>query len=116
MENVLANPERLDSSDIDLLVQCSLSGDVFAKKAWPLHGMLEDVSPALARVFSSVSIKASVLVGELDIVEPQERVQTQVVDFLEKVGVEASVTVVKGVKHLIPLEDPPAIYQAVHQL
>lgn len=116
VENVLANPERLDSSDIDLLVQCSLSGDVFAKKAWPLHGMLEDVSPALARVFSSVSIKASVLVGELDIVEPQERVQTQVVDFLEKVGVEASVTVVKGVKHLIPLEDPPAIYQAVHQL
>lgn len=116
MENVLGNPERLGNSDIDLLVQCSFSGDAFAKRAWPLYGMLEDVSPVVGRVLSSVFVKASVLVGELDIVEPRERVQTQVVDFLEKAGVKTSVTVVKGVKHLIPLEDPQAIYQAIHQL
>jgi hypothetical protein len=54
-----------------------------------------------------------VLVGELDVVETKERVEAEVVQFLRRNGVEVSLTVLGGIKHLIPLEDPASIYQEV---
>lgn len=118
VENVLANTKRLDPSDVDLVIRGSLGGSSCAKKAWPSYGMQEDVSPALHRLLSSsrVPIKASVLVGELDVVEPQERVQTQVVEFLQRHEIQVSMRVLPGVKHLIPLEDPGAIFQEICHL
>lgn len=118
VENVLANVELLDSSDIDMIIRDSLGGSPLAKKAWPLHGMQEDVSSALREVLSSsrLSIKASVLVGEMDVVEPEGRVQAEVVDFLRENGINVSLKVVPGVKHLIPLEDPRAIFQEIREL
>lgn len=112
--NVLANPENLTDFDTSLIVQNSLGGNTLAKKAWPMYGMQEDVSQQAAKALSTCSgLRASIIVGELDVVEPKERVEAEVVDFLTKNGVEVTFKTVKGVRHLIPLENPVSIYEEV---
>ncbi|KAJ5153357.1 Alpha/Beta hydrolase protein [Penicillium canariense] len=114
VDNVLANPEKLSEFDVNLVVRHSLAGNQFAKKAWPSYGMQEDISQVSRKALASQnSLRASILVGEIDVVEPKERVEAEVVNFLRQNGVEASLTIVQGVKHLIPLEDPQSIYKEV---
>ncbi|KAJ5594105.1 Alpha/Beta hydrolase protein [Penicillium hispanicum] len=117
VENVLANTGRLHGSDIDQIIKDSLAGNHLAKKAWPSYGMREDVSQAVKKALAScrAGLRASVLVGEFDVVEPKEKVESQVVQFLAENGVDVSLKTVEGVKHLLPLEDPAAIYQEVCQ-
>ena len=114
VSKVLANPEKLSQSDIDLVVHDSLGGHPFAKSAWPSYGMQEDISEGVRDALSSrPGLRASVLVGELDVVETKERVEAAVVQFLRRNGAEVSLTVLEGIKHLIPLEDPASIYREV---
>lgn len=114
VDNVLANPGKLSESDIDLVVRDSLVGNRLARSAWPSYGMQEDISQAVRKTLASQSgLQASVLLGELDVVETKERVETEVVDFLRQSGVEVSLTTVEGIKHLIPLEDPESIYREI---
>jgi pimeloyl-ACP methyl ester carboxylesterase len=114
VKNVLANPEKLSESDIDLVVRDSLVGNRFAKSAWPSYGMQEDISPAARKALGSLpGLRASVLLGELDVVETKERVEAEVVHFLRQSGVEVSLTIVEGIKHLVPLEDPESIYKEI---
>ncbi|KAB8204888.1 Alpha/Beta hydrolase protein [Aspergillus parasiticus] len=116
VENVLANPQNLGEDDIELVIQDSLSGSKLAKEAWPTYGMAEDVSGSVRRalaVIAHAGIRASVLVGELDVVEPRERVEAGVCRFLEENGVKTSLSVVENVKHLIPLECPEMIYEEI---
>lgn len=114
VNNVLANPEKLSESDIDLVIHDSLVGNRFAKSAWPSYGMQEDITQAARNALASrPGLRASVLLGELDIVETKERVEAEVVQFLRQSGVDVSLTIVKGMKHLIPLEDPGSIYTAI---
>ncbi|KAJ5573028.1 hypothetical protein N7450_010012 [Penicillium hetheringtonii] len=115
--NVLANAENLTDYDTSLIVQNSLGGTSSAKKAWPSYGMQEDVSQQVAQVLDKCSgLRARVLVGEGDFVEPKERVESEVVHFLEKHGVEVTLKTVAAVKHLIPLENPASICEEVYQL
>ncbi|KAL3454171.1 Alpha/Beta hydrolase protein [Aspergillus insuetus] len=113
--NVLANPDNLNETDLETVVRDSLSGNPLAKTAWPSYGMEEDVSKAVNNVLSTLAtrIPVCVLAGELDIVEPRERVEKEVCRFLEDAGADVSFSVVDDVKHLIPLERPEAIYEAV---
>jgi hypothetical protein len=116
VNNVLANPEKLSESDIDLVIRDSLVGNRFAKSAWPSYGMQEDISPASRETLASrPGLRASVLLGELDVVETKERVEAEVVHFLRGSGVEVSLTIVEGIKHLVPLEDPESIYKEIRR-
>lgn len=116
VKNVLANTKNLSEDDIELVVHDSLSGNNLAKKAWPTYGMAEDVSGSVRRalgIIGHAGIRASVLVGELDVVEPRERVEAEVCRILEESGVKTSLKVVESVKHLIPLECPQMIYEEI---
>ncbi|KAL3490070.1 Alpha/Beta hydrolase protein [Aspergillus germanicus] len=113
--NVLAKAENLNETDLDTVIRDSLSGNPLAKTAWPSYGMEEDISKAVENALSKLdaNLRVRVLAGELDIVEPRERVEKEVCQFLEDAGADVSFRVVDGVKHLIPLERPEAIYEAV---
>ncbi|KAE8327716.1 Alpha/Beta hydrolase protein [Aspergillus sergii] len=116
VENVLAEPKNLSEDDLELVVRDSLSGSKLAKEAWPTYGMAEDVSGSMRRALAIIGhagFRASVLVGESDVVEPRERVEAEVCRFLEDNGVKTSLRVVENVKHLIPLECPEMIYEEV---
>lgn len=118
VENVLANPENLSKDDIELVIHDSLQGNRLAKRAWPKYGMQEDISHSLRKALAlltsrKMNLKASILVGEFDVVEPRERVETEVVRFLEGNGVLVSLKIVKGVKHLVPLECPQIIQEEI---
>ncbi|KAE8377085.1 Alpha/Beta hydrolase protein [Aspergillus bertholletiae] len=119
VENVLSNSRNLNEDDIQLVIHDSLSANKLAKEAWPAYGMAEDVSgsvkPALAYI-GRVGIRASIIVGALDVVEPRERVDAGVRRFLEENGVDASLTVVEDVKHLIPLECAEMIYREISRV
>ncbi|KAL2830967.1 Alpha/Beta hydrolase protein [Aspergillus pseudoustus] len=113
--NVLANAAKLDDKDMQTVVRDSLSGTALAKAAWPSYGMEEDISQDVKWVIaSSVSgLRVRVLAGESDIVEPRDRVEKEVVQFLKDAGADVSLRVVEDVKHLIPLESPEAVYEEV---
>ncbi|KAF7596491.1 hypothetical protein BBP40_001363 [Aspergillus hancockii] len=116
VENVLAEPKNLTEQDIETVIQDSLSGNQLAKIAWPTYGMAEDVSDGVRKALASIQnigLRASILVGELDVVEPKERVETEVRGFLEANGVQVSLKVIESVKHLIPLESPEAINEEI---
>lgn len=112
--NVLATPENLTDSDTALIVQSSLGGNIVAKKAWPMYGMQEDVSQQATQALGAChGLWARIIVGELDIVEPKERVEAEVVSFLVNNKVEVTLKTVKGARHLIPLENAASIYDEV---
>ncbi|KAE8153508.1 putative alpha/beta fold family hydrolase [Aspergillus avenaceus] len=116
VENVLANPAHLDDRDIEQIVRDSLAGNKSAKEAWPGYGMQEDISGGVKKVLTSVSkgkLRASILVGGLDVVEPREQVDRHVRLFLEENGVETSLQYVANGKHLLPLEYPEAVYKEI---
>lgn len=116
IEHVLANSEMLTDDDIALVVRDSLGGNPPAKKAWPLYGMKEDVSQQVANSLDAChGLRASVVSGELDIVEPNEKVEAHVVSFLTEHKVQVTSKVAKGVKHLIPFEDAASVYEEICQ-
>ncbi|KAH8690728.1 putative alpha/beta hydrolase [Talaromyces proteolyticus] len=115
-QNVLSSAEHLTDDDISIIVRDSLAGSTLAKDGWILHGMREDISPILDSLASrplAKKVKIQVLAGELDVVEQKDRVEKEVVQSLTKKGFIVSFTVLKGLKHLIPLESPEAISQAI---
>ncbi|PKX97919.1 alpha/beta fold hydrolase [Aspergillus novofumigatus IBT 16806] len=116
LNHILANPENLDEKDIEMVVRDSLRGNELAKSAWPTYGMAEDVSDALQRALESMDrekLRVNILVGESDVVEPKDRVDKEVRRFLERSGIQVSMTSVPGVKHLLPLECPEALLQEI---
>jgi len=119
VQNVLSNQERLTDEDLSMIVRDTLAGNTLAKDGWILHGMQEDISPAVDELSSrpnATGIKISVLAGELDMVEQKDRVEHEVVQALTARGFPVTFTVLKDVKHLIPVEDPEAISRAISTL
>ncbi|KAJ6112101.1 Alpha/Beta hydrolase protein [Penicillium sp. IBT 18751x] len=118
---VLAKPANLTESDFDMIVRDSLAGNSAAKKAWPSYAMKEDISGLVKQAIQSAPWTVSqwlpptvrVIVGEEDVVEPMDRVQSEVVSFLENQGIHVTTTVAKGAKHLLPLEAPELIAQEI---
>ncbi|KAF7177913.1 hypothetical protein CNMCM7691_006389 [Aspergillus felis] len=116
VSHVLANPENLDEKDIEMVIRDSLQGNQLAKTAWPTYGMAEDVSDGLQRAPESMEkekLRVSILVGESDVVEPQDRVDKEVRGLFERSGIQVSMRSVPGVKHLLPLECPEVLQQEI---
>ncbi|RAL11800.1 alpha/beta fold hydrolase [Aspergillus homomorphus CBS 101889] len=113
VENVLGHLDRLSKEDMKMIVRDSLGGNPLAKMAWPLVGMAEDITADLKKVllFSGrlQGLRVRILVGEVDPVETKERVDQEVASFLAARGLDVSVKVVPGARHLIPLEAPEAV-------
>ncbi|KAJ5605553.1 Alpha/Beta hydrolase protein [Penicillium lagena] len=118
VRNVLANTDKLSEPDVKLVVENSLCGNQFAKSSWPTYGMGEDISIGLRKtlkILKDVGLLASIIVGELDVVEPEERVKAEVGQFLIESGLGVAIKSAKDVKHLIPLEDPLSIAQEIRR-
>ncbi|KAF7158898.1 hypothetical protein CNMCM5623_004077 [Aspergillus felis] len=116
VSHVLANPENLDEKDIEMVIRDSLQGNQLAKTAWPTYGMAEDVSDGLQRAPESMEkekLRVSILVGESDVVEPQDRVDKEVRGLFERSGIQVSMRSVPGVKHLLPMECPEVLQQEI---
>ncbi|RAO68829.1 uncharacterized protein BHQ10_004841 [Talaromyces amestolkiae] len=119
ISNVLSSPDLLTQDDIEMLVKDSLAGCVLAKEGWLEHGMQEDLIPVLDRISKlpeTQNVKVRVLAGEFDVVEQKDRVQSEVVQNLVARGFNVAFSVVKGAKHLIPLEDPAAVARAIEEV
>ena len=99
----------------------SLTGYTSAKKAWPSYVMKKDISGLMKKAIESAPWEAArllpqtvrVIVDEEDIVERIDRVQSEVVSFLENEGIHVITTVARGAKHLLPLEAPEIIAQEI---
>ncbi|CAL5875181.1 uncharacterized protein PFLUO_LOCUS9485 [Penicillium psychrofluorescens] len=118
VRNVLANPDTLSEQDMKLVVEDSLCGNHFAKSSWPTYGMGEDISIGLRKTLESlkgVGPLVSIIVGEFDVVEPEERVKAEVGQLLIETGLKVAIKTAKDVKHLIPLEDPSIIAQEIRR-
>jgi pimeloyl-ACP methyl ester carboxylesterase len=115
-ENILSSKESLSDDDISTILRDSSKGNTFAKDGWLLHGMQEDISLDLKNAGlrpAAEGLKIEVLAGELDIVEEKDRVEQEVVQALRSSGFHVNFTVLKGVRHLVPLEDPEKITHSI---
>ncbi|WP_335980377.1 alpha/beta fold hydrolase [Streptomyces sp. CA2R106] len=87
------------------VVADSRSGADAARTQWPLHGIAEDITARTRRI----EVPALVVAGEQDQVEPPEVLRANLVPYLSR----AEVTVIPRTGHLIPLEAPAELAEAV---
>lgn len=104
---VLAGP-GLDDKHRGQIVEDTLRGDAPAKRMWPEHGMAVDVGAAARRI----AVPVDILLGEHDQVERATVLRPLFAGLLP----QASVTVVPGAGHLLPLEAPEAIASRLEHL
>ncbi|EED17539.1 glutathione S-transferase, putative [Talaromyces stipitatus ATCC 10500] len=119
LSNILSSPELLTDEDMAMVVRDSLVGNTLANEGWIRYGMKEDLIPVLDELASRphiMNVKVSVLAGEFDVVEQKDRVQSEVVEMLAARGFNVGFSVVKGAKHLIPLEYPEAVSRAIDEV
>jgi 3-oxoadipate enol-lactonase len=100
VKNVLSSLKLTDETTT-MLVEDMLRGNEFATAAWPNYAMGEDVLAATR----SIKVPVLVIAGELDRVEPVERVRAEVVGIIE----HADLVVVRGSGHLLPVEAPEKV-------
>jgi pimeloyl-ACP methyl ester carboxylesterase len=100
VKNVLSSLKLTDETTT-MLVEDMLRGNEFATAAWPNYAMGEDVLAATR----SIKVPVLVIAGELDRVEPVERVRAEVVGIIE----HAELVVVRGSGHLLPVEAPEKV-------
>jgi 3-oxoadipate enol-lactonase len=100
VKNVLSSLKLTDDT-ITMLVEDMLRGSAFATAAWPNYAMGEDVLAATRLI----KVPVLVIAGELDRVEPVERLRTEVVGNIE----HAKLVVVQGSGHLLPVEAPEKV-------
>lgn len=98
--NVLSSGELSDEV-ITTVVEDMLKGNEFASKAWPAHGMTEDILTEVRRI----SLPVLVVGGELDKVETVERIKKEILGSIAG----AEMIVVNGSGHLLPLEAPEQV-------
>jgi 3-oxoadipate enol-lactonase len=93
----------LADEDIRMLVEDTQRGNQWAKKAWPSYGMEEDYSGDLHKI----GVPVKIVVGELDKLEPAERMRTEIIEKIKKKG--ASMVIVEGSGHMLPVEQPAKV-------
>ncbi|MCQ8278429.1 alpha/beta fold hydrolase [Acetobacteraceae bacterium KSS8] len=104
VDNVLA--ERSLPPDLrEQVIAGSVAGATAAKEAWPLSAISEDVSADLGRI----DVPVLVIGGEKDKVDSVELLKTAVLPALPG----AALTVIPGVGHLLPLEAPRDVAEAI---
>jgi pimeloyl-ACP methyl ester carboxylesterase len=85
----------------------SLRGAPQAKIAWPLGGMVEDITAEV----SSIKVPVVVIAGELDQVDQPATLQSELLPRIAG----ARLLVLPGTGHLSPLENPAAVAAAIRQ-
>ena len=89
------------------VVEDSLRGAGAAKRAWPHGAMAEDITDR-AR---DIAVPVTVVSGELDRVDPPAALLTHLLPFIPQAVLET----VPGRGHLLPLEAPRAVAQAIRR-
>lgn len=118
-ENVLSSDKLLDDDDFSVVLRETSKLNSLAKDGWIVHGMQEDISDDLKQAAlrpAAEGLNIHVLAGELDIVEQKDRVEQELVQSLRSYGFLVTFTVLNGLRHLIPLEDPEKISRAVSNM
>jgi pimeloyl-ACP methyl ester carboxylesterase len=87
------------------VIHDSLAGAEPAKREWPAATIVEDVSAGLG----SIEVPVLVVAGEHDRVEPVDVMRSHVVDAIRGARLE----VIAGSGHLIPLERPAELAEAI---
>jgi pimeloyl-ACP methyl ester carboxylesterase len=87
------------------VVADSRAGAEAARTEWPLHGIAEDIT-AHTR---SIGVPALIVAGENDQVEPAGLLRANLLPYLSR----ADIAVIPRTGHLIPLEAPAALAEAV---
>ncbi|VUC26816.1 unnamed protein product [Clonostachys rosea] len=90
---------------LESLVSDMLRGNEWAKKAWPTYGMGEDITTATSRIRCPVLVVAA---GK-DIVEPLERVKSEVCQNIQGAKLE----VLEGSGHLSPIDCPSELSEHI---
>ncbi|KAI0174048.1 Alpha/Beta hydrolase protein [Pestalotiopsis sp. NC0098] len=106
VRNVLT-ASQLDQHTVDGLVQDMLRGNSHARAAWPAYAMGEDIRSGGWRV----EVPGLVIAAEDDVVEPLERIRTEVVPHIK----QAEFAIIKGSGHLLPVEAPQAAVESMQQ-
>ncbi|MPV57477.1 alpha/beta hydrolase [Burkholderia sp. HI2761] len=106
LDNVLT-AKKLTPELREQVIADSLRGAPQAKRAWPLGGMVEDITADVA----SIDVPVLVIAGELDQVDRPETLQNELLPRIPA----ARMMVLPGTGHLSPLEDPVAIATAIRQ-
>ncbi|PYI01523.1 alpha/beta-hydrolase [Aspergillus sclerotiicarbonarius CBS 121057] len=117
VENVLSKTQNLSEDDMDMIVKDSLSRNALARDGWIMYGMAEDITSLVDGVVGRLEgrkVRTFVVAGEEDVVEDKQRVEREVVGFLmRRGGFQVEFEVVRGVRHLVPLEEPGVVGRAV---
>jgi pimeloyl-ACP methyl ester carboxylesterase len=87
-------------------------GNKSARNGWLVHGMPEDIG----QLFDRIDVPVWVVAGGSDIIEPVERMKTEIQEKLNtKVNGIAKLVIVEGSGHLLPSEKPSEVAQYVKQ-
>ncbi|KAK3358210.1 Alpha/Beta hydrolase protein [Lasiosphaeria hispida] len=89
----------------EFVVEDMLRGNRWARQAWPAYGIGEDVSEGVG----GISVPVLVIAAEKDVVEPVERVQTEVCARIQG----SKLVVLSGSGHLSPLDKPEDIAECL---
>ncbi len=106
----MAGNPALTEDVIDAVAADMVRGNQFAKSAWPDFGAKEDIRDLFARI----TVPVLVVAAEGDIIEPPEKMRTDVRDELNaRNDGQAKLVVVAGSGHLVPVEKPDEVASAV---
>jgi pimeloyl-ACP methyl ester carboxylesterase len=114
IRTVLAASDNSTLTDelVKSIAEDMVRGNKWAKAAWPAYGMQEDIE----ELFDRVDVPVLVVAGGSDIIEPPERMKTVIRDKLDdRLNGKASLVVVEGSGHILPLEKPAEVAQAVRE-
>ncbi|KAK3938158.1 alpha beta-hydrolase [Diplogelasinospora grovesii] len=106
--HVLTSPRSgLGDDAYEAMVRDMLGGNRWAREAWPAYAMAEDVVELARRIV----VPVVVLGGENDLVEPVERLRSEVVG---NIG-GAKMIVLPGAGHMVPLEKPAEVAREIKE-
>lgn len=114
IRTVLTAPENPALTDelVKSTAEDMVRGNKWAKAAWPTYGMAEDIR----ELFSRVDIPVLVVAGGSDIIEPAERMRTEIQEKINsRPNGKASLVIIEGSGHLLPVEKPNEVAQSIKE-
>ena len=110
VRNVLSG-SATSNETVAMLVADIMKGNAYARDAWPVYAMLEDIVVDVKRI----RVPVLVVAGEQDKLEPIERLRSEVLGNLLLAEAEKEMVVVKGSGHLLPVEAPLEVAQHIER-
>jgi len=98
-------PHALSESAREQIIEDTLRGAPAAKRAWPMQGMVEDITSQTSRV----SVPIAIIAGGDDPVEPAASLRKA----FAVAGLAPPIVCLPGVGHIAPLEDPAGLAKAI---